>query len=471
MSGNAHQMQAVQRQSALLTDLYQLTMLDAYLAQDMCKPAVFELFVRRLPKNRSFLMAAGLEQLLDCLETFSFTPAEIEWLESTDLFSSRLLDYLAAFRFKGEVHALQEGTLFFANEPIVQVKASLPEAQLIETRLINIVHIQTLIATKAARCVLAAPGKLLVDFGLRRAHGAEAGLFAARACYIAGFAGTSNVLAKACYGIPIFGTMAHSFVQAHESEIAAFEHFARMYPEGTTLLIDTYDTLTGAKRVSELINRLRPEGIKIRAVRLDSGDLPALATAVRHILDENGCSDVSIFCSGGIDEYVLAADFGDDTPADGFGIGTHLDVSADAPYLDCAYKIQEYAGTARRKRSEGKATWPGRKQVHRLGDPDGQILGDLVGLFGEAAEGRPLLECVMRDGCRISRSPSLEAVREYAAGELAALPDYLRQPVGRGDYPVEISITLKKLAEDFDHAATPTASVAVDLPPSTEKAL
>jgi nicotinate phosphoribosyltransferase len=345
---------------------------------------------------------------------------------------------------------MPEGTTFFADEPIVQVIASLPEAQLIETRLINIIHYQTLIATKAARCVLAAPEKTLVEFGLRRAHGSEAGLFAARASYVAGFSGTSNVLAKARFEIPIYGTMAHSFIQAHESEVEAFEHFARLNPHGSVLLIDTYDTLAGAQQAVELIHRLRPEGIHVRAVRLDSGDLPTLAKAVRKILDENGCPDVSIFCSGGIDEYVLFRDFTAEIPADGFGIGTHLDVSADAPYLDCAYKIQEYAGTPRRKRSEGKATWPGRKQVFRQIDTDGHICSDLIGLFDDQADGRELLVCAMRRGSRTDSSPPLQEVRQNAASELAKLPDEMHDPFSHAKYPVDISASLQALADQVD---------------------
>jgi nicotinate phosphoribosyltransferase len=439
--------------SPLLTDLYELTMLDAYLGRDMCEPAVFEFFSRRLPKNRSFLMAAGLEQLLDYLEALSFSPAEIEWLDSTGLFSSKLLEYLAAFRFRGDVYAVPEGTVLFADEPMVQVRAALPEAQLIETRLINIMHFQTLIATKAARCVLAAPDKTLVDFGLRRAHGSEAGMFAARASYIAGFAGTSNVLAKARYDIPIYGTMAHSFVQAHEKETEAFEHFARMYPEGSVLLIDTYDTLIGAQQAVEIINRLRPEGIHIRAVRLDSGDLPTLASAVRKSLDDNGCQDVSIFCSGGLDEYKLARDFAGESPVSGFGIGTSLDVSADAPYLDCAYKIQEYAGKPRRKRSSGKSTWPGRKQVYRTRGSDGAIKDDLITLADDRANGNALLHCVMHGGARTAASPSLDAVRENSLNELSTLPAAMRDPFEVAPYPVEISASLKDLARKIDETA------------------
>jgi len=448
----AANLERVLPRSALLTDLYQLTMLDAYLAQGMLDQAVFEFFVRRMPENRSFLMAAGLEQLLDFLENLTFSATEIEWLAATGRFSDRLPEYLSEFRFRGDVYAMPEGTTFFADEPAVQIVASLPEAQFIETRLINLIHYQTLVASKAARCVLAAPGKLLVDFGLRRAHGAEAGLLAARAAFIAGFSGTSNVLASAQFGIPMYGTMAHSFVQAHASEVDAFEQFARTFPAGTTLLIDTYDTVAGARRVTELVAKLRPLGINIRAVRLDSGDLATLARRVREILDGNGCEDVGIFCSGSLNEYILAQQFGDDVPVDGFGIGTHLDVSADAPYLDCAYKIEEYAGMARRKRSTGKSTWPGRKQVYREFDAGGGLRNDLVALADEQATGRSLLEPVMRGGKRVAAPLPLSEVRAYAAAELAALPETMHDPSVRIAYPVEISALLQALATRVDHA-------------------
>lgn len=441
----------MQPTSGLLTDLYQLTMLDAYLDRDMRNEAVFEFFTRRLPEQRHFLVAAGLEQLLDYLETLAFDEKEIGWLESTGRFSARLLDYLRDFRFRGEVRAMPEGTLFFANEPVVQVIAPLPEAQLIETRLINLIHFQSMIASKAARCVLVAPGKTLVDFGLRRAHGAEAGLLAARANYVAGFAGTSAVQAEAEFGIPLYGTMAHSFVQSHDSEIEALEHFARLHPEGAVLLIDTYDTLAAARAVTKLAKKLEGDGVRIAGVRLDSGDLPALAGEVRKILDGHGLKDVFIFCSGSLDEYRLARDFAG-VPVDGYGIGTHLDVSADAPYFDCVYKIEEYAGESRRKKSPGKATWPGRKQVYRHYDADGRLEKDLLVEIGEGGDGRALLEPVMRDGKRLEPSPALGVVREHAARELASLPASMRDPFGRCEFPVEISGRLKALAEDIDRA-------------------
>jgi nicotinate phosphoribosyltransferase len=428
-------------------------MLQAYLERDMRDTAVFEFFVRRLPGNRNFLMAAGLEQLLDYLENLSFDEAVIGWLESTGRFSRQLLDYLADFRFQGEVRAMPEGTVFFADEPVVQVIAPLPEAQLIESRLINLIHFQTLVASKAVRCVLAAPGKLLVDFGLRRAHGAEAGLLAARAAYLAGFSGTATVLADAQFGIPTYGTMAHSFIQAHDDELQAFEHYARTFPAGAVLLIDTYDTLAAARSVTKLAQRLRAEGIDIHSVRLDSGDLPSLAVKVREILDVGGCEQIRIFCSGGIDEYKLARDFRG-LPVDGFGIGTHLDVSADAPYLDCAYKLQEYAGVARRKRSTGKATWPGRKQVYRHVDDAGLLSRDLVTLALDQAHGEPLLVTVMLDGLRVDTLASLESLRQNAAANLARLPRSLRSPVERGTYDVEIALSIRALAAEFDNVTT-----------------
>lgn len=443
--------QAFPQNSALLTDLYQLTMLDAYLDKDMHAESVFEFFVRRLPENRSFLMVAGLEQLLDYLENLSFSPDEIEWLRSTGRFSERLLAYLTDFRFRGTVCAMPEGTIFFENEPIVQVIAPLPEAQLIETRLINLIHFQTLIASKAARCVLAAPEKMLVDFGLRRAHGSEAGLLAARASYIAGFAGTSTVLADSAFAIPTYGTMAHSFVQSHCSEIEAFEHFARTNPNGSVLLIDTYDTLAAARAVTDLVKRLRPEGIEVRGVRLDSGDLATLAREVREILDQNGCEEISIFCSGSIDEYRLAKEFRD-TPVDGFGIGTRLDTSADAPYLDCAYKIQEYEGIARRKKSVGKATWPGRKQVYRQYDTNGAIQRDTIMESSELSNESPLMSPVMRNGKKLTASPRLSVLREHASKELTTLPESMRDPLAGAAIPVSISNSLRILAASADRS-------------------
>ncbi len=436
--------------SALLTDLYQLNMIQAYLDHGQTGTAVFEFFVRKLPSQRGFLVAAGLEQALDFLENLRFSPQEIEWLEATGRFESGLLDYLARLRFTGDVHAVPEGTVFFANEPILRVTAPLPLAQLVETRLINILHFQSLVASKAARMVLSAPGKVLVDFGLRRAHGAEAGLFAARASYIAGFAGSATMLAAKLYGVPVYGTMAHSFVQAHDDETAAFEAFARSRPENLILLIDTYDTERAAHKVVSLAPRLQAAGITVRGVRLDSGDLVALSRSVRRILDDGGLRHVTIFASGGLDESELARFASEQAPIDGFGIGTSLTTSFDVPALDCAYKLQEYAGLPRRKRSTGKATWPGRKQVWRQYGPDGRMQQDILSEESDRQPGEPLLEAVMRDGRRLRAPPPLAETRARAADGLMRLPERLRRLEPAAIYPVRVADRLVTLAAEVD---------------------
>ncbi len=439
------------RATPLLTDLYQLTMLQAYFEQGMEETAVFEFFVRRLPPNRAFLVAAGLEQLLVYLEGLRFGEEELDWVRRSGYFRRDLAERLATLRFTGDVHAMPEGTVFFENEPIVRISAPMPQAQLIESRLINILHYQTLVASKAARVVLTAPGKLLIDFGMRRTHGAEAALVAARATYLAGFAGSSTVLAGQEFGIPVFGTMAHSFVQAHATEELAFEHFAASHPKNVTLLIDTYDTEAAAAKVVRLAPALKARGITIRAVRLDSGDLAAHARKVRRILDDGGLAEVRIFSSGSLDEYVLRELIKGGAPIDGFGVGTHLDTSADAPFLDCAYKLQEYAGQARRKRSEGKATWPGRKQVYRRLRDDGTLAGDVVTLEGDPQEGTPLIQPVMLGGRRLQPPETLEAIRARVAGELARLPATLRtlEPPA-APYPVRMAPALASLAAEVD---------------------
>jgi nicotinate phosphoribosyltransferase len=436
--------------SILLTDLYQLTMLQGYFEQGLTQTAVFELFARNLPENRGFFVAAGLEQLVEFLEQAHFTPEDLDWLKAGGRFNDAFVDWLADWRFAGDVDAMPEGTVCFPHEPMVRVTAPMPQAQLVESRLINILHMQTLVASKAARCVLAAPDKLLVDFGMRRAHGAEAGLFAARASYIAGFAGSATVLAERLWGIPCFGTMAHSFVEANSSEADAFEHFAHAQPANAVLLIDTYDTEAAAEKVAALAPRLAEEGILVKAVRLDSGDLNAHAHRVRAILDGAGLSSIGIFCSGGLDEHDLEHLCAQGAPIDGFGVGTKLDTSADAPYLDCAYKLQEYAGLARRKRSEGKVSWPGRKQVYRASDSGGKFAGDLLTLESDPGYGESLIVPVMRQGRRVAIAEDLATIRERLASQLGRLPQevkLLRDPV---PYPVRVSEALQALAAEVD---------------------
>jgi len=436
--------------SALTTDLYELNMVQAYLDHGEDGEAVFEFFVRRLPARRGFLLAAGLEDALDYLETLRFTDDEIGWLKSTGRFRDNFLGFLRDFRFTGDVHAIPEGSVCFPNEPLIRITAPLPQAQLIESRLINILHFQTLIASKAARMVLAAPGKILSDFGLRTAHGAEAGLYSARASYIAGFAGAANVLAGPRYGIPVVGTMAHSYIQVHGDELVAFENFARARPNDVIFLIDTYDTEAGARKVVELAPRLKADGIAIRGVRIDSGDLVASARKVRGILDEGGLKDVIILVSGGINEDVLQGMMAERAPIDGFGIGVNLDASIDAPSLDCAYKLQEYKGTPKRKLSEGKQTWPGRKQVWRSYGPDGRMSGDVLSVDSDAHAGETLIEPVMRAGERLKPAPSLNEIRERAARDLSRLPEALRQLQPGHDYPVTVADRLVALAKEAD---------------------
>jgi nicotinate phosphoribosyltransferase len=440
--------------SPLLTDLYQLTMLQGYLKRGMNDRAVFEFSVRRLPESRKFLLAAGLDSALTFLEEVRFSEEELAYVEATGRFSREVLDYLRDFRFSGDVHAMPEGTVFFPDEPVIRVTAPLPMAQLVETRIINLIHLQTLLASKAARCVLAAAARaILVDFGLRRAHGAEAGLFAARSAYLAGFVGSSTVLAEALYGIPAFGTMAHSFVEAHGDEREAFIDFSRANPGNTTMLIDTYDTLEGARKVIEAARRLEKEGIAIRAVRLDSGDLLDLSKKVRKVLDDGGLGGVGIFASGDIDEYMIQYLLGQGAPINGFGVGTKLDTSSDASYLNCAYKLMEYGGKARMKKSEDKTTWPGPKQVFRI-FRGGIMERDVISLEGEREEGEPLLQPVMAGGRRIASPEKLDGIRTRSEKQLHTLPQDLRALEHSPPYPVRISPALERLRADVEKTLT-----------------
>lgn len=429
----------------LLTDLYELTMLQAYFERGMTDNAVFEIFVRKLPSARNFLVAAGLEQALEFVQNLRFGDEELEWIERSGIFRPAFVGQLAKLRFTGDIHAIAEGTVVFPDEPLLRVTAPLPQAQLLETRVLNLVHFQTVVASKAARSRLAAGNKGLIDFGLRRAHGAEAGILAARASFLAGFDGTSTVLAAPLFGIPVFGTMAHSFVQAHESESAGFEHFASVFPDNAVLLIDTYDTVEGARKAVRAATSFR-----IKGVRLDSGDLGTLSREVRTVLDEAGMKSAIIFASGNLDEYRVAELIAAGASIDSYGIGTSLVTSADHPALDAVYKLQEYAGRARRKRSTGKATWPGRKQVYRHCTVDGVFLRDVVTVEGDAQTGEPLLRPVMQQGRRLP-APRLDSVRRHCLEQLARLPSALRalEPAAV-PYPVEISPALRALADEVD---------------------
>ena len=430
---------------ALLTDLYQLTMVTAYQELGMEREAVFEFFVRTMPPQRGFLVAAGLEQVLDYLETLQLDADELRWLASSGRFKPTAIERLTGLRFTGDVDAMPEGTVFFANEPILRVTAPLPEAQVVESRIVNLLNFQAMVASKAARCRIAAGERSLVDFGMRRAHGAEAALLAARACYVAGFDDTATVEAGRRFGIPITGTMAHSFVQAHDDETAAFRDFARVHPRGVTLLIDTYDTVRAAHSVVLLAR----QGLDVDAVRLDSGDLAALAVEVRGILDAGGCTKTRIVASGNLDEHEIGGLVAAGAPIDSFGVGTRLDASVDAPYLDCVYKLQDYAGRPRRKRSSGKATWPGRKQVTRVLDESGRIAGDTIGLADESLAGRRLLQPVMRAGRR-TEQPTLDEIRALARREIESLPAGCRTIDRPEPITAAVSGALRELAALVD---------------------
>lgn len=434
--------------SVLLTDWYQLSMLDAYYRLGMEQTAVFEFFVRRLPEQRSFLLAAGLDQVLEYLQNVRFTAEEIAWLASTQRLSPGTLERLASFRFTGRVFAMPEGTVFFASEPVLRVEAPLPEAQLVESRIVSLLHYQTLVASKAARCRLAAPKAQLIDFGMRRAHGAEAALLASRASYIAGLDATATVEASYRYGIPLAGTMAHSFVQAHELESQAFQNFARCHPQSVVLLIDTYDVLRGAQRAVELAHRLKAEGIRVQGVRIDSGDLAQSARDVRGILDRGDCRDTRIFVSSSLDEYAIDAMIEANAPIDAFCLGTRLVVSEDAPSLDCAYKLQQYAGRAVRKLSQWKETWPGPRQVYRQYDSSGYLGMDVLACEDEVIDGQPLLHEMMTNGRRLCCAPPLSEVRVYCAEQLARLPPAYRTLEHVLQSPVKVSQRQHQLAQE-----------------------
>jgi len=430
--------------AALLVDLYELTMMQAYRAYGMEATATFDLFVRRLPAKRCFLMAAGAGTVVELLEKLRFTGDQLEYLQSTGLFEKDFIDSLEGFRFKGDVDGLPEGTIAHPPEPILRVTAPLPQAQLVETLVMNQLHLQTMLASKAARVLLAARGRRVVDFGLRRMHGADAGLAGARAFHIAGVDATSNLLAGKTFGLPVTGTMAHSFIQAHDDEAEAMERFARIYPE-TVLLVDTYDTLGGIDRVVALAKRLGKR-CRLRGIRLDSGDLAALAREARRRLDQAGLPSLKIFASGNLDEYRITELLADGAPIDAFGVGTSMGTSVDAPSLDTAYKLAELDGLGRLKLTANKDTWPGVKQVWRSFSGDGVAIEDTIGLASEELPGTPLLEPMMRGGHRVGVGlEPLEAARQRAALGLERLPEGLRRlDAGEPGYPVRISERLRE---------------------------
>jgi nicotinate phosphoribosyltransferase len=405
--------------NALLTDLYELNMVASYLRRRMTKEATFSLFVRRLPENRGFLVSGGLESCLDYLEHLEFSEEDLRYLGEVLKFPKQDLDAFRRLRFTGDVWAVPEGRIVFAGEPLIEVTAPLPEAQLIETFLLNKITYETTIASKAARCVVAAKGKDVVDFAFRRTQGIEAGLYVARLSAMVGFRSTSNVEAARRYGLTAAGTMAHSYIEAFENQLDAFRAFAEDFPARTTFLVDTYDTVSGINDAIKVIKELDLRGQT--GIRIDSGDLAELARRGRKLLDRAGLERVRIFASGGLDEFLIDDLVQEGAPIDAFGVGTRMGVSADHPYLDTAYKLVDYAGRSVMKLSHGKVTAPGRKQVFRKLRP----FGDVLGLFDEPVPGdrEPLLEPVMRKGRRLkSRVEIAESRRQFEA-DLSVLPE------------------------------------------------
>jgi nicotinate phosphoribosyltransferase len=433
----------------LFTDLYQLTMGQAYWQSGRTAPATFSLFFRNYPPNRGYFVFAGLVDALEFLERFRLESEDIAFLRSLGRFNGDFLDYLASVRFTGNVRAMSESSLFFANEPVLEVTAPVIEAQLVETYLINQVHFQSILATKASRVRYAARDKQVVDFAARRTHGTDAANKLARVSYLAGFDGTSNTFASALYGIPLYGTMAHSFISCFESEVEAFRVYAEAFPDSSTFLVDTYDTIEGVEKAIMVAREMSQKGHRLRSVRLDSGDLVDLSMRARALLDGAGFPDVRIFASGGLDEFGVATLLDAGAPIDGFGVGTKVGVSADAPVADCVYKLVEYAGRPVLKLSPEKQTLPGAKQVFRLVDQQGTYQQDIIGCADEApaAACLPLLRDVMKDGQSLGPGPSLSALRDQVRAAYAVLPQSHKALASPEPYSVTISSKLGALAK------------------------
>jgi nicotinate phosphoribosyltransferase len=434
---------------SLFTDYYELTMCASYFDNKNFEPSTFDLFIRRLPENRSYFLFAGLEEALQYLQSIKFTNKHLAFLRKQG-FNDDFLDYLSAFKFTGEVWAVPEGTITFPNEPLIRVTAPIIEAQLVETFLLNTVNLQTMIATKASRVVHAAKGKPVIEFGLRREPGIDTGMKVARSSYIAGCQGTSNVLAGMAYEIPVFGTMAHSFIMSYPKEIDAFRAFAKTFPNKSTLLIDTYDDLAGAEKAVIVAKELQAKGIKLGGVRLDSGDLAETSKKVRKILDDNGLDHVKVFASGDLDEYRITQLLMEGARIDSFGVGTKMGTSADRPYLDVIYKLCETQMpdgnfTPIMKLSKDKSTLPGRKQVYRFKGDDGSFRKDIIALADEGVDGEGLLVKVMEKGKLTYSLPTLPQIQAVAAESLSKLLNEYKALTDAPAYPVELSQKLQNL--------------------------
>jgi nicotinate phosphoribosyltransferase len=441
---------------SLLVDLYELTMAQAYFDYKKDTRATFDLFVRELPLNRSYLVACGLEDILDYIRNLRFGNEEINYLKSQRLFSAGFLRYLSNFRFKGDIWAMPEGTIFFANEPIIRVTAPIIEAQIIESFLLNTINLQTMIASKASRVVCAAKDKGVYDFSLRRTHGQDAGIKVARSSYIAGAGGTSNVLAGKLYGIPIVGTMAHSFVMSFKQELDSFLAYSSTFPERTTLLVDTYDTKKGIRNAVAIGLYLQKEKHRLQGIRLDSGDIVSLSKFARKKLDQAGLDYVKIFASGNLDEFKIKELLDKGAKVDNFGVGTNMGTSIDAPSLDVIYKISEVTDEDGKflptmKLSKGKVTYPGRKQVFRVQDKKARCVKDILGLEREKINGKPLLIKVVDKGKIIYKTPYLDRISKEVKNHLSRFPKGLKEVYSKYKYPVIISPQLKKLRRNLSH--------------------
>jgi len=443
---------------SLLVDLYELTMAESYYRNKKHNMlATFNMFIRDLSPSRSFFLFCGLEDVVNYLLSLKFSKEDLEYLKSLSIFSYEFLDYLSKFSFTGDVYALPEGTIFFPNEPIIVISAPIIEAQIVESCLLNIVNLQTTIASKAIRIVLASRGRKLYDFSLRRTQGSEASVKVSRVAYISGFDGTSNVLAGKTYNIPVVGTMAHSYVMAFRTELESFKAYARTFPERCILLIDTYDVINGAKNAVKIARMLEKINKRLLGVRIDSGDIVKLSQKVREILDKNGLDYVKILASGDLDEYKIEKLLAEGAQVDGFGVGTKMGVSADLPYSDIVYKIAEVSTANGKfhptmKLSAGKLTYPGKKQVYRIKDKEGKFVKDVVCLFEENENfsklGEPLLVKVIKNGKLIYKLPSIEEIRERVKSELSCLDDkYKSIQEVKYRYRVEISDRLLRLSK------------------------
>lgn len=436
--------------NSLLVDLYELTMSQSYFVYKRDTSATFDLFVRELPKNRAYLVCCGLQDTLDYIRDLKFSRKDIGYLRKQKLFSPEFLQYLARFKFHGSIWAMPEGEVCFANEPLIRVTGSIIEAQIMESFLLNTINLQTMIASKASRVVESAKGRNVYDFALRRTHGQDAGIKVARASYIAGASGTSCVLAGNLYGIPIVGTMAHSFVMSFAHEVDSFLAYSETFPHKTTLLVDTYDTKTGIKNAVNIGLYLKEKGYQLQGIRLDSGDIAALSKLARKMLDRAGLEFVQIFASGNLDEFKIKELLDKGARVDSFGVGTNMGTSIDAPCLDVIYKISEVTDGDGKflptmKLSKGKVTYPGRKQIYRMRNRRGEFIKDILGLEKESINGKPLLIKVVDKGRIIYQPPSLGKVRRFAKNNLSRFPRELKEVNCRYEYPVVISPQLASL--------------------------